>query len=102
MGSIVEALLDHGANVNGAPSSLNSPLVMAARFGNVDCVMILLSNKANTEAKNEVRCLMDSHEISTPAIRAPSDLTESLHAWDTGRGHGFTCGGWSWTLHVCR
>jgi ankyrin repeat protein len=51
--SVVKALIAHGADVNvPMPRSGITPLMMAASRGRADTVRLLLSNKANVQAKD--------------------------------------------------
>jgi ankyrin repeat protein len=51
--SIVEFLLDHGADVAGDDGTGNTPLHMAASNGSQDIVSLLLSRNANVNASNK-------------------------------------------------
>ena len=48
---IIEKLLKAGANVEQQPDYISTPLIEAAKYGNLQAVRILLDNSANINAK---------------------------------------------------
>ncbi len=50
--SILESLLQYGANVNAKGPGKNTPLHRAAKYGSVEAIQLLISSGADVKAKN--------------------------------------------------
>jgi ankyrin repeat protein len=48
---VLQALIDHGARVDGPRGSALTPLMLAARANNVDSLKVLIDNGANVARK---------------------------------------------------
>jgi ankyrin repeat protein len=53
--TIIEILLDHSAYIDAESPNGSTPLMMAAMYGNADCVRLLLEAGADPTLKNELR-----------------------------------------------
>lgn len=52
---VIQALIDHGARIDGPRGSAQTPLMLAARANNVDSLKVLVRNGANITRKCKLR-----------------------------------------------
>lgn len=71
-------LLEHGAEVDARDTDGNTPLILAARYGNVAMVKALLTAKADFKAVNKAgHTAVDASRHAGSKVRLPAALAES-------------------------
>jgi ankyrin repeat protein len=51
---VIEFLLEHSAYIDAESPNKSTPLMMAAMYGNADCVKLLIEGGADPTLKNEL------------------------------------------------